>query len=216
MQTTTSTYTKESLKEAWNNYKAQHPKVRIRNAAADLQVSEADLLATTVGEYSTLLEGDWTEFILECRELGKVMSLTRSDGCVLENQGSFQKISIHGPDSYKVGTVIGPIEQRLFFAPWTFGFAVEQETPRGLLQSFQIFDKAGDAIMKIYMKEKSNLEVYEKIKNKYAAKDQIKPVETVKYETPVYEKEIDRDAFIQDWEKMKDTHDFHGLSLIHI
>lgn len=211
MQTTTSTYTKESLKEAWNNYKAQHPKVRIRNAAADLQVSEADLLATTVGEYSTLLEGNWTEFILECRELGKVMSLTRSDGCVLENQGSFQKISIHGPDSYKIGTVIGPIEQRLFFAPWTFGFAVEQETPRGLLQSFQIFDRAGDAIMKIYMKEKSNLEVYEKIKKKYAAKDQNKPVETVQYETPVYEKEIDRDAFIQDWENMKDTHDFHGM-----
>lgn len=211
MQTTTLSHTRESLKEAWNEFKAENPKKRIRDAATALNVSEAELLGTTVGETSVLLEGDWTEFIMDCKRLGKIMSLTRSEGCVLENQGNFQKIEIHGSPSFKVGTVIGPIEQRIFFAPWTFGFAVEQESHRGILKSFQFFDKAGDAIMKIYMKEKSNLEVYEELKAKYAAKDQDRRIETVPYPASVYADEIDKEAFTQDWENMKDTHDFHGM-----
>ena len=211
MQTTTLSHTRESLKEAWNEFKAENPKKRIRDAAAALNVSEAELLGTTLGETSVLLEGDWTKFIMDCKRLGKVMSLTRSEGCVLENQGNFQKIEIHGSPSFKVGTVIGPIEQRIFFAPWTFGFAVEQESHRGILKSFQFFDKAGDAIMKIYMKEKSNMEVYEELKAKYLAKDQDRQIEVVPYPTPEYAKEIDKEAFTQDWENMKDTHDFHGM-----
>jgi len=211
MHTTTIPHTKESLKEAWNEFKTNNPKKRIREAAAALNVSEAELLATTVGETSVLLEGDWTEFIQDCKRLGKVMSLTRSEGCVLENQGNFQKIEIHGSPAFQVGTVIGPIEQRIFFSPWTFGFAVEQESHRGILKSFQFFDKAGDAIMKIYMKEKSNLEVYEELTAKYKAPDQEKKVEAVPYPTPEYSKEIDKEAFTQDWENMKDTHDFHGM-----
>jgi putative hemin transport protein len=199
MQTTTLPHTKERLKEAWNDFKIKNPKKRIREAAAALNVSEAELLGTTVGETSVLLEGDWTEFIQDCKRLGKVMSLTRSEGCVLENQGNFQKIEIHGSPTYRVGTVIGPIEQRIFFAPWTFGFAVEQESHRGILKSFQFFDKAGDAIMKIYMKEKSNLEVYEELKAKYKAKDQDGLIEVVPYPNPEYAKEIDKEAFTQDW-----------------
>jgi putative hemin transport protein len=210
-QTTAFAHTRESLKEAWKDFKAENPKKRIRDAAAVLNVSEAELLGTTVGETSVLLEGDWTEFIQDCKRLGKVMSLTRSEGCVLENQGNFQKIEIHGGPSFKVGTVIGPIEQRIFFAPWTFGFAVEQESHRGILKSFQFFDKAGDAIMKIYMKEKSDLEVYEELKAKYTAKDQDRRIEAVPYPSPEYAQEIDKQAFTQDWENMKDTHDFHGM-----
>ncbi len=211
MQTSTLSHTRESLTEAWNDFKAVNPKKRIRDAAAALNVSEAELLGTTVGKTSVLLDGDWTEFIQDCKRLGKVMSLTRSEGCVLENQGNFQKIEIHGNPTFKVGTVIGPIEQRIFFAPWTYGFAVEQESPRGTLKSFQFFDKAGDAIMKIYMKEKSNLEVYEELKAKYKAKDQGRPVEAVPYPKPEYADEVDKMAFTEDWENMKDTHDFHGM-----
>lgn len=211
IQTTILPQKSESLKEAWDTFKSNHPKKRIREAAAALNVSEAELLGTTIGESSILLEGDWTEFIRDCKRLGKVMSLTRSEGCVLENQGNFQKIEIHGSPAFQVGTVIGPIEQRIFFSAWTFGFAVEQESHRGILKSFQFFDKAGDAIMKIYMKEKSNLEVYEELKAKYKAPAQDKKIEVVSYSAPEYAKEIDKVAFTQDWENMKDTHDFHGM-----
>lgn len=211
MQTTTLPYTQKSLRDAWEAFRISYPKKRIRDAAAALKVSEAELLATTVGSTSVLLEGDWTEFIRDCKRLGKVMSLTRSEGCVLENQGNFQKIEIHGSPSFQVGTVIGPIEQRIFFSAWTYGFAVEQESRRGVLKSFQFFDTAGDAIMKIYMKEKSNLEVYEELKEKYKAKDQRKPVGVIPYKCPEYAKEVDREAFTREWENMKDTHDFHGM-----
>lgn len=208
MQTSTPQAT---LKEIWNSYKAEHPKKRIRDAAKELDVSEAELLDTTVGESSVRLEGNWTEFILDCKKLGKVMSLTRSEGCVLENHGNFQKIEIGGSAAYQVGTVIGPIEQRIFFSAWTFGYAVEMDTPRGILKSFQFFDKAGVAIMKIYMKEKSNLEAFEELKARYKALDQDKKIEVMPYPTPVHANEIDKEAFVHDWENMKDTHDFHGM-----
>lgn len=208
MQTTTS---QDNLKETWNNYKTDHPKKRIRDAAKDLNVSEAELLDTTVGETSIRLEGDWTEFIRDCKKLGKVMTLTRSEGCVLENYGNFQKIEISGSPAYQVGTVIGPIEQRIFFAAWAFGYAVKMDTPRGVLNSFQFFDRAGNAIMKIYMREKSNMEAFEELKTKYKALDQEKKIKVVPYPAPVYAKQIDKEAFVQDWENMKDTHDFHGM-----
>lgn len=84
--------TASTLRDAWRGLQEAKPGLRIRDCAEQLGVSEAQLLATTVGEYSTRLEGDWTELLNRLPELGRVMSLTRNDSCVLEHKGAFQKI----------------------------------------------------------------------------------------------------------------------------
>jgi putative hemin transport protein len=210
----TRTYTTEQLAKLsaeWQALKAENPAMRIREAAGRLGVSEAVLLSTTLGEQAIRLEGNWADLLLDCKQLGKVMSLTRNEGCVLEHKGTFQKIDIMGHVPAQIATVIGPIEQRVFFAGWKFGFAVIQNSPRGVMKSLQFFDKAGDAVMKIFLQPKSIEVVFDHIVEKYKAETQEPVLATEAFETPEYSKEVDLDLFRHEWETMKDTHDFFGM-----
>lgn len=207
------------LRSAWEQLKKDKPTLRIRDCAIELGVSEAELLATTVGDYTTMLAGDWTALLERLPELGRIMSLTRNEACVLEHKGPFQKIDIIPAGPHKMATVIGPIETRVFFAAWTFGFAVKQQTPHGVQQSLQFFDEAGDAITKIFLqapngpKAGSNQEAYDKIVADFTAPTQSKEIEVKKPRVmptkPIAD--IDKAALLSDWENMKDTHDFFGM-----
>jgi putative hemin transport protein len=196
-----------------------NPSLRIRDCAEKLGVSEAELLATTVGDYSVRLEGDWTELLKRLPELGRVMSLTRNDSCVLEHKGPFQKIDVMGAGARAMAAVIGPIESRVFFAAWKFGFAVRQETPRGVQQSIQIFDEAGTAVMKVFLqgptgnKAGSDQEAYNKLVADFQSADQSQNIAVVAVnDIPTKSKnEVDANALIEDWGNMKDTHDFYGM-----
>lgn len=207
------------LRESWKQLQEEKPGLRIRECAQQLGVSEAELLATTVGDYTIRLEGDWTELLKRFSELGRVMSLTRNDGCVLEHKGPFQKIDIMGSPAHRMATVIGPIESRVFFSGWKFGFAVKQQTPRGLQQSIQIFDQSGTAVTKIYLVEEqggkkgSNQEAFDKIVADYTAADQSTGITVEKIVEPATKliPEIDAKALLTDWANMKDTHDFFGI-----
>jgi putative hemin transport protein len=208
-----------TLREAWKQLQETTPGLRIRECAERLGVSEAQLLATTVGEYSTRLEGDWTELVKRLPELGRVMSLTRNDSCILEHKGPFQKIDIMGAGTRAMATVIGPIESRVFFAGWKFGFAVRQQTPRGLQQSIQIFDQSGTAVTKVFLVEEqgnkkgSNQEAFDKIVTDYTAANQSSDLQVENIvEAPTKPiAEVDGAALLGDWSGMKDTHDFFGI-----
>lgn len=207
------------LRSKWEQLKKDKPTLRIRDCAIELGVSEAQLLATTVGDYTTALAGDWTKLMERLPELGRIMSLTRNEACVLEHKGPFQKIDIIPAGPHKMATVIGPIETRVFFAAWTFGFAVKQQTPHGVQQSIQIFDEAGDAITKIFLqaengnKAGSNQEAYDKLVADFTAPTQSTEIEVKKVKlTPTKPiADIDKAALLTDWENMKDTHDFFGM-----
>jgi putative hemin transport protein len=209
------------LRASWDELKKSKPTLRIRDCADELHVSEAELLATTVGEYTTRLDGDWPAFLERLPELGRIMSLTRNDSCVLEHKGPFQKIDIIQAGPHKMATVIGPIESRVFFAAWKYGFAVRQQTPHGLQQSLQIFDEAGQAVTKIFLvapgvadnKPGSNQEAFDKLVKDFASSDQSSDVAVVSPRaTPAKAiEQIDREALLADWGKMMDTHDFFGM-----
>ncbi|MDX5482083.1 MAG: hemin-degrading factor, partial [Hymenobacteraceae bacterium] len=115
-----------ALAQAWAGLEAAKPGIRIREAAKELGTSEAALLATTVGKNTVRLNKDWHDLVRRLPELGYVMSLTRNDSCILEHKGTFEEINIAGSGA-GVGTVLGPIELRLFFYAWHVAFAVEQE-----------------------------------------------------------------------------------------
>lgn len=200
-----------SLKEAWEDLKKQQPQLRARDAAQKLGVSEAELIASTIGSDAIRLNQNFAELIIACKSLGKVMALTRNEGCVLEHKGSFQKIDLMGQAPNQVATVIGPIEQRIFFSSWKFGFAVTNHSPRGTMRSFQFFDKAGDAALKIFLQEKSNQDAYDQILLDFKSEDQSMELDVTAYPKPDFAEKIDLEAFTNDWENMKDTHDFFGM-----
>lgn len=211
METTIKAPKMEALKQAWAELKAASPQLRIRDAATQLGVSELELLATQLGEGVTRLNAAFDEQLKQFPALGRVMALTRNEGCVLEHKGPFQKISLHGAMPQVVATVIGPIEQRVFLSGWKYGFAVVQDSPRGVMRSLQYFDGEGQAVLKVFMQTKSNLDAFDEFVRKYEAEEQEADFALAAYPTPVYAEEIDVTAFRSAWENMKDTHDFFGM-----
>ena len=204
-------YRENGIWERWQKIKDNSPGIRIREAAKQLDVSEAVLLATTIGENCIRLEGNWKKFLKRLPELGRVMSLTRNNSCILEHKGSFEAVKTFGKNDHAMATVIGPIETRVFFKNWHVAFAVKQEKRGRELISLQVFDKAGDAITKIYLQESSDFGAYENIVNDFRAENQHPEQPVWEIEPKQYKKNIDEEAFLKAWGKLRDTHDFFGL-----
>lgn len=197
-----------SLKDRYEQAKAENPKMRIRDIARLLESSEAQLLATGIGESVTRLEGDFREFLKEVNTMGKVMALTRNNDCVHERKGVYNNVSFEGGH---VGLVLDPdIDLRLFMMHWKYGFAVNENER----YSFQFFDKSGEAVHKIYLTEESNKAAYEALKEKYKAADQELEITTETYAATPAEKpdaEIDVNGFREAWLGITDTHQFFGI-----
>ncbi len=197
--------TTASLKAQYESFKTENPKVRIRDAAKQLGVSEADLVAT--GDYNVALKADFENILKEINALGHVMALTRNDHAVHERKGIYTKASFNG----HVGLVVNPdIDLRLFMNAWHFGFAVSE----GDRRSLQFFDRDGEAVHKIYATENTDIQAYDALVAKYKAEIQDEPLQTTPIDKSIEEKpddEIDVAGFRQAWLDLKDTHHFFGL-----
>jgi putative hemin transport protein len=195
------------LKSQWETFRAENPKVRIRDAAKQLGTSEAELLATAVGTTVIRLKNEFQDILKAVEPLGKVMALTRNDYCVHERKGIYTNVSFSGP----MGLAVNPdIDLRLFMFAWSSAFAVNE----GGRRSLQFFAKDGEAVHKIYLEETSNTEAYEELVRNFTAEDQQADLVIVNDKKAVEEKpdeEIDANAFREKWLTLKDTHDFHGL-----
>jgi putative hemin transport protein len=199
--------TTQSIKAQWDAFKEQNPKVRIRDAAKQLGVSEADLLNTGIGVSVVRLNNQFPELLKEVNILGKVMALTRNDYCVHERKGIYKKATFNG----HIGLVVTPdIDLRLFMSQWAFGFAVNEAERHSL----QFFDKSGEAVHKIYLIEDSDKQAYQELVAKYTAEDQQKELTVLPASVPVVElpdNEINVNEFQEGWKALQDTHDFHPL-----
>lgn len=199
--------TTQSLNERWTAFKEENPKARIRDAAKQLGVSEAELLATQLGETVQRLDGDFRDLLKDVPTLGHVMALTRNDHIVHERKGVYENVSFNE----QTGLVLGPdIDLRLFMSHWHFGFAVDENGRKSL----QFFDLDGTAVHKIYLTDKSNVAAYDALVQKYLAADQNSPIVTASYpakEAGIADEDVDIQSFQESWLAMEDTHQFFGL-----
>jgi putative hemin transport protein len=199
-----------ALRGAWHALKARGP-VRNRDAAGQLGVSEAELIASECGEGVTRLDGDFRELMKRVPQLGRVMALTRNESCVHERKGAYEDVSASG----HVGLVLGPdIDLRVFYAHWTFGYAVREALKDGPRHSLQFYDAAGTAIHKIYLLKESHAAAFEEIVAAFRAARQtpgeaVTPTEPEAAERP--DAEIDQQGLREAWAAMKDTHEFFGI-----
>ncbi len=120
--------TATSLKEQWAELKAAKPKLRIRNAAEELDVTEVELLATDCGSTVTRLNSEWDEIYKSLGDLGKVMALTRNDACVIEQTGFYKKAIVRGSMAMTLGF---DIDLRSFLIKWGLVFAIDM--PEGII-----------------------------------------------------------------------------------
>lgn len=195
------------LYQRWQELQSTAPRTRIRDAAARLGVSEAELLQSRPDGVQRLAS-EPRPILKALGEVGRTMVLTRNDSCVHERKGRFEKVSVRG----HVGLVLGPdIDLRLFLSQWAVAFAVETESRGAPLHSIQFFDAHGDAVFKVYLdREEGDLDAWQQLIQTHAA--ELPPfVATPRAElADVVDSDVP-EAFFEEWAAMKDTHDFFGM-----
>ncbi|MBY0068124.1 hemin-degrading factor [Empedobacter falsenii] len=200
------------LKQQWKDLKANQPKIRIRNAAKELGVSEMELLATQLGDNVTKLKPEFAAILQEIESLGKVMALTRNNECVHERKGIYLNPDFSSPHAQLF--VGEDIDMRIFLNHWKTAFAVVEKSEHGERKSLQFFGKDGEAIHKIYLVPQSNVEAFDALVEKYKDEEQQAIPATEIIENNVTEKsdnEIDVEGFQQAWVELKDTHNFFTM-----
>ena len=150
-----------TLQTADQALRQAEPKLRIRDRALRLQVSEAELIAAECGVSATPLKGTAQAIFRELASLGEVMVLSRNEWCVHERHGEYEQIEAEK----SIGMVLGAdLDLRMFFNAWQSHFAVQE----GDRLSLQFFDGAGVAVHKIFMTANSNIEAYQALVAQFA------------------------------------------------
>ena len=201
-----------NLKVQWDALKAENPHLRIRNAAEQLGVSEAELIATQTGDTVTRLRPEFAAILTEVEKLDKVMALTRNDECVHERKGVYLNPDFSSPFA---GLFVGEdIDLRIFLSHWDKAFAVAEKSEHGDRKSLQFFGKDGLAIHKIYLTKDSNEAEFDTLVAKFKSDNQSSEENTIEVPLVIDEKpdnEIDVKGFQEAWEGLKDTHAFFGM-----
>lgn len=191
--------------------RAENPKTRDRDLAEKLRITEAQLVAAFVGVDATRIAAHPDEIIPRLTGLGEVMALTRNRSCVIEKVGVF--------DHYRSGkhaamVLNDAIDTRMFPSHWVTAFAIERKTDTGIRRSVQVFDAAGDAVHKVFLRDGSDLDHWQNMVAELESDDQPqtldcaprKPVEVAKSNPDKL------DILQSEWAKMTDTHQFLRLT----
>jgi putative hemin transport protein len=202
----------EALRRAWSDLKDRSGgKLRARDAAQKLNVSEGELIASLIGAGATRLRTKGADIVKDIPALGPVMALTRNEHCVHEKIGPYLDVTINAMHGLVLGELI---DLRIFPSRWHHGFAVIDEADDGPRRSIQIFDADGTAVHKIYQKPATDIAAFDRLIENWRAEDQtpelavrdIPPAEGDRADT-----EIDVGVLRSKWSAMEDTHEFFGI-----
>lgn len=188
--------------------RSENPKSRERDFAQANGITEADYVAAHVGTSAIRLNVDIATILNGATTLGEVMALTRNESVVHEKIGAYGKVSVGGHASLVLGS---QIDLRIFPKAWVYGFAVEKtDGENNVRRSLQFFNKSGDAVHKIHLRDKSDLNAYEALVGSMRADEQSQTVEI----KPADKKDpkdittVDVDGFRERWTNMTDVHQF--------
>jgi putative hemin transport protein len=201
----------QDLAANWALLRQAKPGLRVRDAAAELGVSEAELVASQIGRGTVRLRPDWDALFAGLPKLNRVMALTRNEDAVHERRGIYSP----GRIDQHVGMVLGAdIDLRFFLKAWAFGFEVEESVRDGKRHSLQFFDRSGMALHKIYAETETDLSAWDALVDELRDPDQRSPLDirpAAARPAPKDIGEIDAPALLDGWAKLQDTHEFVGL-----
>lgn len=199
-----------SLKERYEQVIQSNPKLRIKEYADLLGISELELLASSLHDPAVKLQENPIEIYKELPKLGRVMALARNENAVHERKGTFGKVQVHG----SMGLILGEdIDLRVLFDDWKYVYNVEKEHNGKMLRSIQFFNKYGKPSQKVYLTDDSNEEEYQKLIETFRSDDTTLPVVEKGEKPKNYNaiEDIDFDKAISEWEKLEDTHNFQTI-----
>lgn len=193
-----------TLRARWQALRAARPRLRIRNAAEQLGVSELALLRTEPGHLRPL-RPDFPALYGALHGIGEIMTLARNDEVVHETTGRLENFHHNARTGTALST--GALDLRLFFSQWRHVCAVE-EGGRG---SLQCFDAAGNALHKIYRTDGTDADAWQRLVERFAEPSAGEaPLESPAEAEP-RRPCADPEALRRDWAALTDLHQFHGL-----
>ncbi|MGR9415256.1 hemin-degrading factor [Rhizobium leguminosarum] len=190
-------------------FRAENPKMRERDIAAQLKISEAALVAAETGISVTRIDGSALKLLERVAGLGEVMALSRNESAVHEKIGVFENIK----RGAQAAIVLGEnIDLRIFPSRWEHGFAVCKKDGDQERLSLQYFDKTGNAVHKVHLRPSSNVEAYHAIVAELKLEDQSQEfVEAEASNAADETADVSRDELRDNWSKLTDTHQFFGM-----
>ncbi|RWN00389.1 MAG: hemin-degrading factor [Mesorhizobium sp.] len=188
------------------------PKMRERDLAAQLGISEAELVAAHCGHGAVRVEPRVNDLLSGLEAVGEVMALTRNESAVHEKIGVYDKVVTGNHNAMVLGE---NIDLRIFPKVWAHGFAVEKRDGGEIRRSLQFFDAAGEAVHKVHLRAASNLYAYQKLMASLESSNQ-EPTIAIASSAPEDEVEVQASvASIDDlrdrWSRMTDVHQFFGM-----
>lgn len=188
----------------------ENPKMRERDLAAQLGISEAELTAAHCGDGVVRIEPRVRDLLNGLGAVGEVMALTRNDSVVHEKIGVYENVSV-GDNS---GVVLGEqIDLRVFPKLWAHGFAVEKRDGDETRRSLQFFDRHGDAVHKVHLRPASNLPAYDNLVASLLSDDQSRSVEVFAPAAASLDADAagTREELRDRWSSLTDVHQFFGM-----
>lgn len=197
------------LASRYEALKNEQPRLRAREAAAHLDVSEAELLAIGLGSGTVRLAAPFGPLLQALSELGELMALTRNEAAVIEKEGVYEPVEV-GPHA---SLVLGKqIDLRLFLSQWALGFATVVDTPRGARRGLQFFDATGEAVHKVYLPLGADAATFDGFVARFAHADQRpEAVVVTPPRAPSVPGQPEAAGLLAGWRALRDTHDFFGL-----
>lgn len=201
------------LQETWRAMADGSLSGYARDLADDLATTEAQLVAAGCGPDGTVtrLKPEWAALLNGLPAVGEVMVLTRNDHAVHEKVGVFGNISLGA----HAGLVLnGAIDLRLFHGAWASAFAVSTTSRHGPRRSIQIFDRHGEAVLKIHRREATDAAAFEALIASLTAEDQspllsVEPPKARTADRP--DDAVELDTLRQGWRDLRDVHHFRAL-----
>ena len=203
------------LADRWNALRSTTPHLRTRDAAVQLGVSEAELVATALGTTAVRLDTDAASLVHALCEVGRCMALTRNEHAVSEVRGRYGGVELGA----HAGQVIGEhIDLRVFLGQWRHAFAIDEPHPQkdgARRRSIHVFDGTGTAVHKIYLEPDGDVRAWDAI---VASRTTtlplvLEPAPPRRPERP--DDAIEIEPFLAGWDAMQDTHEFFHLLAKH-
>lgn len=191
--------------------RAANPKVRDRDLADKLGISETQLAAAFAGHGATPIHPHPDQVMHAAMQLGEVMALTRNTSCVHEKIGRYEN---YHTGQHVAMVLTEQIDLRMFPSHWQYAFLVERDTEHGTGRSLQVFDAAGDAVHKIFVREDAVDLAWGVIKNEIALPDPVDYLAVAQRQPAEAPKSVPQNADVlrKEWARLTDTHQFLRLT----
>jgi putative hemin transport protein len=201
-----------SLRESYEALKAQNPHLYMRDAAAQLGVSEMALLTLDLGPQVVRLRPEWPALLEALSHQGSLMGLSRNEWAVIENTGPYPKPTFEGPVAV-FHEAAPALDLRCYLHNWAYAFAVQTQKGPRKLYSLQFFTAWGESIHKAYLTSEGAEATWQALTEAFCHPEQSLPLEHIAPAppSPAHQPPMHPSAFLEAWGRMVDPHDFFSL-----